>query len=91
MFWITHEAIQDTHPKLRIHVTLWLCSLLISALQWLFWGGQHFAEIRPWLMLLYFVLLHGWGCGEYVAEFILTPLQSTGLVFKIQTLQKNTM
>lgn len=42
-------------------------------------------------MLLYFVLLHGWGCGEYVAEFILTPLQSTGLVFKIQTLQKNNL
>lgn len=40
-------------------------------------------------MLLYFALLHGWGCGEYVSEFILTPLQSTGLVFKIQTLQKN--
>lgn len=42
-------------------------------------------------MLLYYVLLYGWGCGQYVAEFILIPLQSTGLVFKIQALQRDTI
>lgn len=43
-------------------------------------------------MLLYYVLLYGWGYGgEYVAKFILIPLQSIGLVFKIQTLQRDTI